>query len=1329
MKGAIPEMSDKNLPGLSLRSTLRGHAQNITRIAWSPDGQIIASPSEDHTIRLWDAKTDQCLHIFSGHTDIINTIAWSPDGRILASASDDATIKLWSTQAGQDLKTLRGHKAAVTSVAFVPDGQMLVSGSSDGTIKLWGTEIGQCQDSWTGLEVTVKNVSYAPDGQMLTSYLDNGTIQFWDIQHKSLFDPVGSMLVDASVTTLVWSPDGLFLATSSSDGTIKLWKVRDEEQQLANEESLLVPEVLLEGHTDIVTSLSFSRDGRLLASKSRDGTVRLWRTDSWQMVTRLGESASGRATPGIAFHPTESVLATLGEEDTVIRVWDLDVSVLLATTNASPSCLYRNAKVVLVGDSGVGKSGLGLVLTGQPFVPTESTHGRHVWTFENQRVKLDDGNEEIRETLLWDLAGQPGYRLIHQLHLGEVTLALVTIDARSETNPFAGVYHWDHALRVAQRSQSHPEEKPKKFLVSARIDRGGIKASRERIDVLKQELHFDGFFETSAKEGRGVALLSDAIRKAVDWDALPKISSTDLFMEIKAFLVAERKTDRILSSIEDLYQGFLKGRGKQNENVREEFETCIEQMEMQGFLRKLSIGDLILLRPELIDAYASALVNAVRDEPDGLGSIEEVRVRTVDFSMPDDERLYNREQERLLLISMIEDLLRDELALRERTEEGTYLVFPSQTTRENPELPDPEQKAVIFRFEGPIQNIYATLAVRLSHSGLFELKDLWHNAVTYKTEMGGTCGLALHNLGEGRAELTLFFDIVEDSEEGKAIRLHFEDYVYEHLRRRALAESVQREHIFTCLNCGVQFTQAQVLRRRQRGFNTLICSVCETPVSIVDRDQEFSTKSLVIVSAMNRSANAQREHEMVASLRSSSRTLNPYYEMSGVHNPEMFVGREELLQRLFSAIVPRQSISVLGSRRVGKSALIQHMHRPEVQQEFASDIELSQHLFVLIDLGEFIYKTNEDFFRKVSKHIIAQLDEKLGPQSERPELLDHNRGDDLFETVLEQAMDQGFHTVLLLDGFDNILRNKLFDPDFLKVLRAFAVAGKVSYVTTSVKPLSEICHKALLDSPFFNIFGTYLLGTLTREEAEQLVREPSRLAGCPFTNAEIAWVLSLAGRHPFFIQRVCNFLFEEKVAGGGMTDLNKVKGQVYDDFLPHFNHIWESLNTTEQDQFLNEGVSAADEQQRQFPELSESDLFRDFVLEKTGKYFFRLNANELEKALQHIDNPVALGTSNLRYLKSVARRLDSSSALTVEVGRVIREVLKEAWGRLHGEGTRTDIASDWLSYNILYYRYFHRYHWSNQQIALRIGFSTRQYYRERSKAIGELLNVLLEMEA
>ena len=738
----------------------------------------------------------------------------------------------------------------------------------------------------------------------------------------------------------------------------------------------------------------------------------------------------------------------------------------------------------------------------------------------------------------------------------------------------------------------------------------------------------------------------------------------------------------------------------------------------------------------MIDVYASALVNAVKDEPEGLGSIEEAKVRAGDFFIPMDGRLLDTEQEQLLLIAMIEDLLRNEIALRERTDEGLFLVFPSQSTRENAELPEPEQKAVIFRFEGPVQTIYTTLAVRLSHSGLFRHKELWHNAITYRSEAGGICGMRLRGLSEGHAELTLFFDGAETEE----IRLHFEEYVHKHLRRRALAGSIQRQRIFTCPSCSVQFTHEQIVYRRQRGFDTMTCNVCDTCFSIAENDEKPITKALAVVSAMNRSADTRREHEVNASLyiTDQHQPRNPYYEVPSVHNPALFVGRTNLLKRLFEAVADKASISIIGSPRIGKSYLLQHMALPEVQRAFGDIYDLSHHLFVLIDLGEFLYKTTEDFFRAVSKCIIAQLRNMLDLSESELKLLSEVSEAHAFSDLLYRVTQQGFYTVLLLDGFDTIVRNMSFDWNFLIFLRSLASAGEVSYVIASIAPLAEISHKEIETSPFFNIFYPYKLPQLMLDEAQQLAREPSQFAGCPFTEAEIAWVLSLAGRHPFFIQRVCSFLFEEKLAGkkvvgDEITDLNKVKGQVYNDLLPHFNHMWDRLTPKEQESLVQQALHKTSASAQDAPaEFAGSELFLDFVCEKEGIVVPQLNAEEVEKALERFSDPVVLGASHLRSLASVSRRLQEQghppSVAVDVVGRVMRDVLREAWQRLRGTGERTDYAADWRSYNILYYRYF-SFHWMNERIAGQLAISPRQYYRERAKAIKALLNALLELEA
>jgi hypothetical protein len=279
-------------------------------------------------------------------------------------------------------------------------------------------------------------------------------------------------------------------------------------------------------------------------------------------------------------------------------------------------------------------------------------------------------------------------------------------------------------------------------------------------------------------------------------------------------------------------------------------------------IRRLSFGGLILLQPELLDAYASALVNTAKDEPDGLGCMAEEDARVGRFRMPEDEKIKDRDQERLLLIATVEELLWHEIALREQADDGSYLVFPSQLTREWPDTPDPEGKGVVYEFEGPVQNVYATLAVRPSRSGLFAKKAMWKNAASYAAIVGGTCGIYLREIAEGHAEMIVFYDKAAS----KGTRFQFEEYVHIHLQRRALRESISRRYVLACPNCGETFPDRQVQLRRGRELDWINCSVCDTRVSLTDHTAPQSGSHESRVPEMDLAADAGRERAPVASM-------------------------------------------------------------------------------------------------------------------------------------------------------------------------------------------------------------------------------------------------------------------------------------------------------------------------------------------------------------------------------------------------------------------------------------------------------------------------------
>lgn len=126
---------------------LEGHGNQVHSIAFSPDGDTLVSGGFDHKLKLWDIKKQQCIYSFEGHEDRILCVAFHPDGIGFASSGHDRTIRLWSTRTKQCIHTLNGHRGAIESISFSPTGGILVSSSQDQTIKIWDTWTGECIDT------------------------------------------------------------------------------------------------------------------------------------------------------------------------------------------------------------------------------------------------------------------------------------------------------------------------------------------------------------------------------------------------------------------------------------------------------------------------------------------------------------------------------------------------------------------------------------------------------------------------------------------------------------------------------------------------------------------------------------------------------------------------------------------------------------------------------------------------------------------------------------------------------------------------------------------------------------------------------------------------------------------------------------------------------------------------------------------------------------------------------------------------------------------------------------------------------------------------------
>ncbi len=198
--------------------TLAGHTDTVTSAAFSPDGTLVVTASNDSTAKVWDVATGNEVHTLAGHTDTVTSAAFSPDGKLVVTASDDSTAKVWDVATGNEVHTLVGHTGAVYSVAFSPDGALVVTASDDSTAKVWDVATGDeaahpGRPHGYGLLGGLQPGRRAGgDGQLGQHALRCGT---WR-RVKKLHTLAGHT---GSIFSAAFSPDGALVVTASWDNT------------------------------------------------------------------------------------------------------------------------------------------------------------------------------------------------------------------------------------------------------------------------------------------------------------------------------------------------------------------------------------------------------------------------------------------------------------------------------------------------------------------------------------------------------------------------------------------------------------------------------------------------------------------------------------------------------------------------------------------------------------------------------------------------------------------------------------------------------------------------------------------------------------------------------------------------------------------------------------------------------------------------------------------------------------------------------------------------------------------------------------------------------
>ncbi|KUL83182.1 hypothetical protein ZTR_10107 [Talaromyces verruculosus] len=333
--------------------TLEGHSEQITSVTLSMDGRRFISGSRDPTCKIWDVDGRVCISTLEGHMGEFLFVFLSGDGQRVVSESFDSTVKIWDVATGAYLSTLQrpGQRVLVQPVLAISwDGQHVATRALYGTVKIWDATTGVCTSTFKGHGDRVTSISFSSDGRWIVSGSYDCTIKLWDASIGmsssngpiTIWDAATGVCISTLeghvkiVNSVVFSADGQQIASGSEDGTTKIWDMAtsackltlcndedEEHDEYADKDPIGYHRI----EKDVV-SVVFSADGRRVASKLVNGSIKIWDMATGTCISRLKRNLNSAKPIALS---TDGQRIVFGLWEGPIEIWDVVTKECIST--------------------------------------------------------------------------------------------------------------------------------------------------------------------------------------------------------------------------------------------------------------------------------------------------------------------------------------------------------------------------------------------------------------------------------------------------------------------------------------------------------------------------------------------------------------------------------------------------------------------------------------------------------------------------------------------------------------------------------------------------------------------------------------------------------------------------------------------------------------------------------------------------------------------------------------------------------------------------------------------------------------------------------------